>query len=203
MALLVFVSCQDREEADWVPSSPDVATGAEREFVTGVVDEVQAFSRRKGLAHEFRRIPIRVVDAFSYDLGHGEIGGICYPARRPFIEIRRSVFLDFEEAWNIIVHELGHCILKRGHFDDTMDSGRRRAVVFRGRTAYAADNLAVSVMSMRGNRMAPRSYYLEELFGERRISSLRDLARAYPFSIMYTDRFREAVPIRRVRASGE
>lgn len=178
-------SCQQDDRVDWTPKTADVSTARERAFVQSVVEEVQDFSGFKGLDHDFRAVPIRIVERFSYDFGDADVGGICYPAPHSFIEIKRSVLRDPEEGWNIVVHELGHCVLKRAHDDEVMEGGSSSAMIRRGDAIYPAADLCVSVMSSRGNRMAPRSYYLQELFGEKRITRLKDLARSFPYTVFF------------------
>jgi len=184
IAVLMLMGCQPEKTVEWRPTAPDVASVAERRVIAGAVQDMQNFSASHGMNHNFAAIEIRVVREFSNSFADREVSGVCYPGSNSFIEIRKPVFADREDAWNIIVHELGHCVLHREHDDEIMDSDGARALIRRGLHVYEGTALSVSVMSSRGNRMAPRAYYLRELFGLERISSLRELARRYPRSVI-------------------
>lgn len=183
-----LIACREETKSVWTPRAADVTNSNERQFIESVVDELQAYSKGKNLGYDFRAVPIRVVEDFSYPFDDAEVGGACYPGENKFIEIKRPVLRNFEEAWNIVVHELGHCVLERTHDDETMRGGGREIAVRRGGQTYSSIDLTVSIMSSRGNRMAPRKYYMEQLFGGPRVTDVDVLRRAYPNDVIPASR---------------
>lgn len=93
------------------------------------------------------------------ELHPDDVAGVCnYSSRNPnHIGIDESFWNAAPDRWRemVVFHELGHCVLNRGHREDSFQNG-----------------LCVSIMrSGTGNcrdayRTTTRDYYLDELFDE-------------------------------------
>lgn len=152
--LAVFVctlfSCQQDFTQQHTPSDLDqIAPELKPHFL-----RFQSEAERYGLTFDYREANIT---AEIYNIDEGSVAGSCSTDGHT----QRHIRID-RSFWNrssdmvremVIYHELGHCLLGRGHREDTFGNGICKSIMRSGlgscRDAYTTDN---------------RSYFLEELF---------------------------------------
>lgn len=149
--ILLFVSCQQdfnvQEESQQLEG--DIPSELAPYFLS-FKEEASA----RGLAINYETAN---VTAEISEIDQGSVAGTCTTNGHTIRHIRidqgfwdRAPQLQREM---VIYHELGHCILGRGHTEGSFDSGICRSIMRSGlgscRDAYTAEN---------------RSYFVEELF---------------------------------------
>ena len=138
--LFAFISCQ-KERYD-VPPEVDV-------WVQKFIEEGEA----RGLDLDIKRLRIRLRDNLMSN--GNDVAGKCLNrgGRRPEIELDGTFSqLTPEIQEQLVFHELGHCILDRGHSDALLENG------------HFASIMNTSFWSYIEGQQFKRSYYLDELF---------------------------------------
>jgi hypothetical protein len=155
LSLFMFFSCtkefpvnQQEEEEHFLPSVPQT-----------LVNHFLAFkeeARNRNINIDYTSLGIT---AEIISLNQGNVAGVCSTNNRGL----RHIIIDLD-FWNrapfyhremIVFHELGHCILGRGHREDAFSNGICQSIMRSGnggcRDAYRADT---------------RDYFLDELFNK-------------------------------------
>lgn len=83
------------------------------------------------------------------------IGVMRRNGKPPYVHISRKprcwTYLTYYEREELIYHEFGHALLRRGHDNDTLPNGERRSIMAQGIWGLTENS-------------AKKMYYLDELF---------------------------------------
>lgn len=145
-SLLILVGCGKNYNPNL--NRPHVNTSLEA-YVNRFVQVAESLGRPVALG----RIQVEFVETME-----GNVIGKCYPGlMTPRIEINRSYWerpgVSNARRESLMFHELGHCILGRGH-DDSLISG------------YGLDKSIMNSIALpSGHYENNWNYYMDELFG--------------------------------------
>lgn len=155
---LISACTKDYEAISPVEESPTIAEGT----YPNVAEELWVYFARFEEAAAERGQTIDLNDlkitAAIEELNPDDVAGVChYNPRSPnHIGIDESFWNRASSRWRemVVFHELGHCVLLRGHKEDSFQNGLCTSIMRSGtgtcRDAYNSLN---------------REYYLNELFG--------------------------------------
>ena len=143
LSALLLVTCS-KEKRYSVPAEVEV-------HVQKFIEEGNA----RGVDIEIKRLIVTMVDDLESD-GNAVAGRCLNPgARKPKIELDANFSnLSYEVQEQLIFHELGHCILDRGHKDAFLSNGHYNSLMNSFFWNYIA------------GQDFKRAYYLDELFDE-------------------------------------
>jgi len=186
--IFVVVACSKSTVA--VP--PDEGTTAEHAALDRVLAQIKDDFRSEGYSLDLK-IPIVLIDPKK--IGQNDAGGFCFLEDNSAVyigidpKVFNQPFLDsppLEVAgYQMLLHEIGHCVFKRAHDYDAVTIPKHQIVLY----AKAKDgtesgilysNIPKSVMMpTRENYMLGnfRFYYIRELLEKDRIASLSEISR--------------------------
>ncbi len=149
--ILSITSCQE----DLIPDEPDQTLGGD--IPTELASYFKAFQEeasQHGIVVDYDEAN---VTAEIQKLNQGSVAGSCTTNGQDI----RHITID-QEFWNkathlikemVIFHELGHCVLGRGHKEDSFENGVCQSIMRSGlgscQDAYVLEN---------------RAYFIKELF---------------------------------------
>jgi hypothetical protein len=190
LSLLVCFSCNKNDTTADLPIPQDVGSLSDKNYLSGVINEIQRYAAQLGIEQNFTNFPVLVVH-------DGPVGdGILAYCQRDdggkgvFIGVldttMAKVTRNFDSAaesfiYMILVHEFGHCLYGRGHDNSEIRvPGYDIYFNVRGQEFLVGESIKVSAMSVNRGLDMPipvgvKKYYLQEVAGLRRWQSIRDL----------------------------
>lgn len=174
-AILIILSACGEKPYTNGPKPPTWAI--EQDFQT-YVDEFLVEANARGI-YPARNLVVLMKDRFTYSTGPNSVAYCVYPNRDfayPLIEVKKAYWdaIDDDTRRQMIFHELGHCLLLRGHnTDSAFVPSLNRSVPLSIMNPWIISSFGPQVESFYLNNLVA---YLEELFDPLMIASLRTLA---------------------------
>lgn len=135
-ALVLFTACSVDDDIQQSSTTPDPTTPSSNLIDPALVDYVQRFEQeaaRRGFNVDVKALGITVR---LVDIPEDHVAGRCYynsnfPNR---VQIDTPTFNAMSDLMReyVVFHELGHCILARGHTEATYANGICRSIMASG-----------------------------------------------------------------------
>ncbi len=181
----MIISC-GKKQANSIVLPGGLASGAEAAVIDKVLEKI---------GNDFADLNIHVpLHSIPYHVAKLEPGvaGLCVfdeNKKGKGIAIDESVFIQWGTEsedyygfiYKILLHEIGHCFFERDHDNTVLNIPGKKMLIeyYSGKSAVEVENFEVSVMIERSRSgVIPKSlwtYYLKEVAGLDRISSVEDL----------------------------
>lgn len=175
LLLIILGGCAENNSTANNPLPPTWAV--EDIFVPYVQEFIdEGYSRGVETSHN---LVVVMRDSFSYTTSPNTVGLCSYPNKErayPLVEIKRSYWeaVDTDSKRELLFHELGHCLLLRGHTSDSAYvPSLSKSVPLSIMNPYVLTDYGLGIFDFYLDNF---SSYLDELFDPTKIASLRTIA---------------------------